>query len=179
MAHPVGTLPGMCEICDGMSYEEANARQAARIESHGYTMQPVGESDDDPTGWVYTIGLLDVADHAELIVAGVSPRLGVALLSAVATDVVDGDCLHVGDRIDFGDGIASVGAVHPIQYELGTFASWYRMKEHGAVHASELAAVQIVLPHFGFGRARSRQPRLDRVHERIDVSVPTSKRGRR
>ena len=169
----------MCEICDRMTYEEANARQAARIEEHGYTMQFVGDSDDDANGWVYTIGLLDIADHPELILAGVTPRLGAALVGSCASGVLDGECFHVGDRIDFGDAIADVGAVHPIQYELDTFASWYRMQERGAVRARDLWAVQIVLPHFGFGAARSRQPRLDRVHARVGVSVPTSKRGRR
>lgn len=169
----------MCEICDGKTYAEVNASQAARIEEHGYTLQPVGNSDDDPTGWVYTIGLLDVAQHPELIVAGVNARLGAALLVTLASAVLDGDCFRVGERIDFGEGIARVGEVHPIQYKIDTFASWYRMQDYGAVRAEVLTAVQIVLPHFGFGAARSRQPKLGRMHERVGVSAPASRHGRR
>jgi hypothetical protein len=58
-------------VCEGFSFEDAILLDAAAIAEYGYIMQGVmGDPDEGIPPWVYTVGLLDVADHPEMIVAG-------------------------------------------------------------------------------------------------------------
>jgi hypothetical protein len=65
----------MCRMCEGFSLDDVLALDAARIAEYGFVVIGVeGRDDDDdhPPAWAYTVGLLDAADHPEMIVAGVS-----------------------------------------------------------------------------------------------------------
>jgi hypothetical protein len=67
------------------------------------------------------VGLLDAADHPELIIAGASLQLSGPFLSGLAHMVLDdGDQFEVGDEIDIERGILRFGAVNHIQYALDT-----------------------------------------------------------
>ncbi|HEY7136576.1 MAG TPA: hypothetical protein VIB48_16100 [Acidimicrobiia bacterium] len=61
----------MGKICEGFGMDDVLALAEARIAEHGFTMQGVSDPDvpDDANGWVYTMGLLDAADHPEMVVA--------------------------------------------------------------------------------------------------------------
>src|SRR5689334_22056542 len=123
----------MCRICDGLTYEELYAETAAAIASHGYTLIGVeGGAEAGRLPWFYTVGLLDAADHAELIIAGVDPKQCVPALNAIASEVLEGNAFGVGETINVGIGVARVGAVHPIQYDLDTFNAWHTMQDFGA-----------------------------------------------
>jgi hypothetical protein len=162
----------MCRVCEGFSIEDVTVLGATRIAEHGYGIQGVigPGGDDDGTGsWAYTVGLLDAADHPELIVAGLLPTDGSSLLSLLAGAVLEGERFKIGDTIDLGEFVAEVGAVHDIQYELATFSTWYRMKDAGVFEAEEIEAVQIKLPVEYFG-AESSQPVLARREARVDVA---------
>ncbi len=141
----------MCRMCDGFSLEEVIAEDAAHIDEHGYVIIAVegrGNHDASYAPWAYTVGLRDRADHPELIVAGLRTDLGGAFLSDIAATVLDDDDRYaVGDSIDLGPaGIATVGAVHPVQYELDTFNMWHNLAAFGAVQTQALEAVQLLLP---------------------------------
>ena len=116
--------------------------------------------------WVYTVGLLDAAAHPELIVAGLSVNEGASLLSMLARSVLGGERYQVGETIDSGRGIAHVGAVHEIQYELGTFNIWDQLRTIGVLRERELAAVQIVLPPELLPRGRTCRSRCSRGERR-------------
>jgi hypothetical protein len=114
-------------MCEGFSVDDVLALDAAHVTEYGCAIQGVvrpGGEDDGVGCWVYTVGLLDAAEHPEMIVAG----------------------FEVGDTIDLGGAIARVGAVHEIQYELDTFNTWHGLKGAGVFRAPELVAVQITMP---------------------------------
>ena len=163
----------MCRICEGFSPDDVLALDAAHIAEHGVAMQAVvgpGGADDGVGSWVYTVGLIDEAAHPELIIAGVAPSSCASLLSALSSWVMEGERFEVGDTIDLGDAIAHVGAVHEIQYELDTFATWHRLKDAGVLRARELVAAQIIVPYELFPPARpSSQPVLADRGARVEL----------
>ncbi len=139
----------MCRVCEGFSIEDVTALDAIRIEEHGWAVQAVsgpGGADAGAQSWTYTVGLLDAADHPELIMAGVEPSVASSILSMLAESVVDGERYLVDETIDLVGAIAVVGAVHDLQYERDTFSTWYRLKSAEVLHARQLEAVQIKLP---------------------------------
>ena len=161
----------MCRVCEGFSFEDSILLDAASLAEYGWIMSGV-RSDPDAgiPPWLYTVGLLDVADHPEMIIAGVSTESSARILHILAGRVLDGEQFFVGDYIDVGLGKASVGAVHPIQYELGTFNVWHELQRIGAVDATELTAVQIFAPDELFcPEHRDMQPVLADVDARVDT----------
>jgi len=135
----------MCEICNGKTIEKIIERDARVIAERGYIVEGVDSGRED-TSWAYTVGLVDVAQHPELIVAGVEARFAMALVNHLAQWVLDGNRFHVGDEIELaGEDIATIGAVHAVQHELDTFAMWHRLHAAGVVH-EPLQACQVVLP---------------------------------
>jgi hypothetical protein len=162
----------MCRICEGFSPEDVLALDAAHIAEHGVAMQAVvgPRGPDDGLGsWVYTVGLLDAAAHPEFIIVGIAPSACASLLSALTSWVMEeGERFEVGDTIDLGDSVAHVGAVHQIQYELDTFATWHRLKDAGVLRAPEVTAVQITVPYQLFPPAGpSSQPVLANPGARV------------
>jgi hypothetical protein len=158
-------------MCDGFSVDDVLALDAAHIAEYGFALQGVvgpGGEDDGVGSWVYTVGLLDAAEHPELIVAGASPNTSASVLSALAGAVLEGERFEVGDTIDLGGAIARVGSVHEIQYELDTFATWHRLKDAGVLRAREVVAVQVTVPYELFPPAGpSSQPVLANPGARV------------
>jgi Domain of unknown function (DUF4262) len=179
LAHPVSTMPAMCEICNGMTHEELFEREAALIAEHGYIVRGV-DGDADHESWAYSIGLVDIADHPELIVVGVETMFAMRFVRLLSEWVLDGDRLSVGDKIQIADqGVARIGAVHDIQYTLETFASWHALHERGAVEGL-LEAVQVVLPSRMFCAVHAhQQPLLDDPHARVGQRVRVNRAARR
>ncbi len=159
-------------MCEGFSLDDVLALDAARIAEYGFVIIGVEGREPDHGPWAYTVGLLDAADHPELIMAGPKLETCGAILSVLGHAVVDeGERFDVGDRIDTPAGDAIVGVVHQIQYALDTFNFWYNLHEFGALRTHALEAVQIVLPPgFFCHEHRDSQPvlahQLARVGER-------------
>ncbi len=155
----------MCRMCDGFSLEEVLALDAAHIEEHGYVIIAVdgGDESDARSPWAYTVGLLDAAEHPELLVVGLPAALSGSLLSKLAHAVLEhGECFLPGDTIDLGRGPATIEAVDDFHYELDTFSMWHNLADFGAVEAPELEAVQVVLSAEVLGcatRSRAQRPR--------------------
>ena len=175
----------MCKICDGFSLDEVMADYSDRIAEHGFVLVgvegPRVDGVDRPPAWAYTVGLLDAADHPELVIAGgVSAELMGSLLSFLARSVLEGERYDVDDEIVLAHGSARVGAVHEIQHELGTFNVWDNLRRIGTLQTQELEAVQIVLPSNLFCSVhRFVQPLLDDPHARVDAPRPRPNRAER
>jgi hypothetical protein len=142
---------GMCRMCEGFSLEDVLALESTAIDEYGFIVMAVASPDESPPSipWCYTIGLLE-SGHPELIVAGPSVEVGGDLLSRLGRRVLAGERLRVGRRVKVRRGSARVGAVHPIQYELGTFNMWHNHRAAGTLCADELEAVQIFVPSSWF-----------------------------
>lgn len=170
-------------MCEGFSLDDVLALDAASIAEYGFIVVGV----DDPDGgdghrpaWAYTVGLLDAADHAEMVIAGVSTETSGSLLSILARSVLAGERYEVGETIDVGRGVARVGAVNETQYGLNTFNMWHQLRRNGTLRTSELDVVQIVLPSTFFCSAhRQVQPMLDDPDARVDVRRPPANRAER
>jgi hypothetical protein len=154
-----------------MTFEEVLERDAQHLDDYGFFVVAVEPStpDDSSSAWAYTVGLLDSADHPELIVAGGDPIAGGEVLHALAKDVLDGVRLEVGDPIAIGNRLGSVGAVHPVQYELDTFNTWHAMQEAGYLSTPTLTAVQIKDIHAWFC--------VHHRHHQADLSRPDARVG--
>jgi len=101
----------VCRMCEGFSLEDVLALDEAHIAEYGFMVVGVGREDDERRApWAYTVGLLDAADHPELIIAGASLQLSGAFLSGLAHMVLDdGDRFEAGDEIDIERGIMRFG----------------------------------------------------------------------
>jgi len=166
-------------MCEGFSLDDVLALDAAHIAEYGFINIGVDVRAPDGCPWAYTVGLLDRADHPELIVAGPSLATCGPILSMLAHAVLDdGERFEVGDRIDLGRGDAVIGEVHEIQYVLDTFNFWHNLADYGAVHSVALEAVQVVLPPAFFcAQHRFAQPRLADRYAR--VGRPAANRAER
>jgi hypothetical protein len=164
----------MCEICDGATYEELFTRYAEIIRTAGFIVITV----EGARGWSYTIGLLDSADHPELIAAGGASAPRARLVHSLATKALGGEHFHAGDTIGLGEsGIARVGMVHPIHFELETFAMWQNLADFGAIHRHRPRAVQVLLP--GALLDGAVQPALADPNARVGSAPYPNRRARR
>lgn len=170
----------MCRMCDGLSLDDVLADDAAQIAEHGYVLIGVDDPDPDRSPWIYTVGLLDTAGHPELIIAGVSIDTSASLLSALAGSVLEGERYEAGETIRLPRGVARVGAVNEVQYELDTFNMWHNQWVEGNVQAAELEALQILLPSTLFCSVHGDvQPRLDHRDARVGVRPRPNRAQRR
>jgi hypothetical protein len=170
-------------MCEGFSLDDVLALDAARIAEYGFVIigvtGPEGE-DDHPAAWAYTVGLLDAADHPEMVIAGVNVETSGSVLSALADSVLGGERYEIGETIDLGRGAARVGAVNQIQYELDTFNMWHNLQEYGTLQTPQLEAVQIVLPRpFFCAEHRNSQPLLNDASARVGVRRSPNRAERR
>jgi hypothetical protein len=146
------------------------AEAKARIAVDGYMLQ--GVVDDEHRPWVYTVGLVDVAAHPELIIAGVEPETSAYVLNAVVAHVLAGCDFDVGSTALLSGWRIEVGAVHEIQYELDTFASWFQLHAAGAFEG-RLEALQLFVDDAPF------QPDLSDPSARVGALVNRAARRRR
>ncbi|GAB3620108.1 hypothetical protein GCM10027417_13690 [Glutamicibacter endophyticus] len=80
----------MCQICDGMSFEQVRHSMNERIKKYGFTIQYV-EAEETSECFAYTIGLTDFG-QPEFCVRGMTMEDSGIILNGVATDI-----LHRGD----------------------------------------------------------------------------------
>jgi hypothetical protein len=161
-------------MCEGFSRDDVLALDAASIAEYGFAIIAVGPPDDAHEkggSWAYTVGLLDAADHPELIVTGVGAETAGMLLKSLADEVLAGEQYCVGDTIRTPRGAARVGPVHEVQYGLETFDMWHNQRRYGTLGTRELEAVQIVLPSAFFCSVHR--------HAQPVLGDPTARVGRR
>jgi hypothetical protein len=168
----------MCRSCEGSSQEELLAENAEIIAEHGYLVTGVG--DGDPPHWTYTVGLLDLVGHPELVVAGPHFEVAGALINRVGREILGGRSFAPGDVLALPDegGTVRFGRVHSIQHRLGTFNMWHALADRGDVRATKLEVVQVFAPRTAICRCElCRQPDLSRPESRVGVA-PLPPRGR-
>ena len=152
------------------------SEDAAIIEEHGYLVTGVGSA--DPPHWAYTVGLLDRADHPELIVAGPHFRIAGSIVNHVGRQILDGARFDAGNTLFVPEGqlfecdtTLRFGAVAPIQYRLDTFNMWFALAHHGSVSATELRALQVMAPaNVLCPCGLCDQPDLSRPQSRVGVA---------
>jgi hypothetical protein len=171
-------------MCEGFSLDDTLALQAADIAEYGFIVVGVGPPPKFPhvREWAYTVGLLDLADHPELIVVGPSFDVTGPLLNTLGRAAAEGERLHVGDTIQLGQlgtDVARVGGVHPVQYGLDTFNMWHNHEANGDLRVGELEALQILVPNTWFcAHHEGVQPDLADPDVRVDA-MPTANRAMR
>jgi hypothetical protein len=172
-------------MCEGFSLDDVLALDAAHIAEYGYLIIGVesrAEEQPQHEPWAYTVGLLDAADHPELIAAGVRPETAGPLLSDLAHAVLvhderyeEGDVIEVGRRRSL-----RFGAVNEIQYALDTFNMWHNLADYGAVRTPALEALQVVLsPGFFCSEHGFAQPLLADRSARVGTRRATPNRAAR
>jgi hypothetical protein len=143
MSPPLLTMVGMCDICDGVSFDESRRRFAALIDKYGWAIQGV-EGDLEHEPWAYTVGLVEHLRHPELILTGTSFRMAQFVLNNLADGVREGRRLEPGDRADVGGVEVSLVAVHRVHFEGDVFATWF--DQYRSLPGLELTALQVLLP---------------------------------
>jgi hypothetical protein len=138
-------MPGMCEICDGMSREESLSAMHETVQRNGWSITAVSPSRSNPT-WAYTVGLAGGFGHPELVVVGLPAEQAAVGLNELGARVADGETFDPWSTADvLGVGVR-FGDVHPAHFDLGTFDRWIEYHDW-LVHPWPAArALQLVLP---------------------------------
>jgi hypothetical protein len=117
--------------------------------------------------------LVDGFGHPELIMAGASLDAMGSVIRAAADAVTEGERFDVGDSLDVAGKAISLGAVHEVQYDLDTFASWHTLHGEGILRAERLTAVQLVLgPAYFCTCPQNAQPILSDPNARVGGPPP-------
>jgi hypothetical protein len=168
----------MCRLCEGGSWDEVIADAGHKIARNGFTLVGVGD-DHTQSPWMYTTGLVDTADHPELVIAGVEVGASAEILDALAGAVMDGERIEVGARLRVGGHLVRIGAVDDVHRDLDTFAMWHRLHDAGMLHAPSLSVVQVLLEH-GFCADHQRaQPVLADPAARVGTRTAENRAARR
>ena len=166
-----------------MSPDEVLAENAETIREYGFMVQgvvnPPGEG-AQLVEWAYTIGLLDAADHPELVVVGPGFERSGPLLQSMGRCVLEGHSCVAGDCITLGDDLPRVGPVHDVQQGLTTFNVWHEMAALGVLECADLEVLQVFVPTSWFCQGhRHAQPDLSLPHTRIDAPIHVPNRAAR
>jgi len=161
----------MCIQCDGFDHDELIAHYAEIIAAHRFMVTGVeGTNEPGTRGWAYTVGLDHHADHPELIVAGPEFAASGPWLNELGRRVLAGERFADGDVVATSRGAARFGAVHDIQFRLGTFNVWLALVDAGIVRNSGFRALQVFAPAAWFcAEHTGLQPVLAHQHERVDL----------
>ena len=172
----------MCLMCDGFSFDDVVALHGAHIAEYGFTVVGVTASppDDEGVEWAYTIGLLDVADHPELVVAGPEAVSGARLLLALGQEVLAGERFPCGGVLSDPPSALRFGTVDAVQHTLGVFGDWYAAKHAGHVRAARLEVLQVFAPDPWFCAGHGgHQPDLADPRTRLDARRSVNRAMRR
>lgn len=136
----------MCDMCDGVTPDEARFNFLWMIERFGWALQYVEGPTSVEDAWCYSIGLAERFSHPELVVVGAPMQVAGEVLNEL------GDRIRWGTRFEPGDAALDVagedvylGYVHPIHFDRGVFASWVDLYE-AMGRMPEAAALEVVLP---------------------------------
>lgn len=115
----------MCDICNGMSFDEQFENIEEKIEEYGFTLMGVEAGPEHPP-WIYTIGLVENHEHPELWMRDLSLDVAYELTDVIARRVAAGEQFAPGDDV-FVDGLCV--HVRPVGDELwngNRFAMWHQ-----------------------------------------------------
>ncbi len=142
----------MCDICDGMTYDELEQKTRRAIETTGCTIVAVDGSADrhgddassaSPMLWAYTIGLAESFGTAELVLTDMAHESAYCLLDLVREGLESGDALEA----IVADMRCTLVPVHPHHVASDLFDSWTRY--YGG-DASDTTWLQLVPPPDAF-----------------------------
>ncbi|RAN79713.1 hypothetical protein B5P43_13105 [Bacillus sp. SRB_336] len=104
----------VCDMCDGMSWEQVRERNRKRIARYGFTTVLVEGSPGSPP-FGYTMVGLTKSGHPELLVTGLDDGAAQAMLSLFATMVLSGRESFVPGLALLGDecSVYSLEVLHP------------------------------------------------------------------
>lgn len=135
----------MCEMCDGKTESEVLLDLGQIIRRNGYVLQGIEGGHDGPS-WVYTIGLVDLLDHPELIVVGPEAERAAAIITEAVALVEDGFPIGGGGVIRIGGVSFPAVDVHPQQFQTSVFAMWHTYYEAAGSAPDQPRAIQLLCP---------------------------------
>lgn len=131
----------MCCMCDGMSWDEAQADLDRRKDRFGWVLQGV----ESRRPWAYTIGLTELIGHPELVMVGVPLNAAGAMLNDVGRHLGHSDeLLQPGGSIRMGEVDLEIGDVHPVHIAGGLVGQWQTHYDRHPIGAPALAVVQLM-----------------------------------
>jgi hypothetical protein len=140
---PPGHTTGMCDICNGMTYEESLRRMHEIVVARSWAIQGV-EASGYGRPWAYTIGLTEHFAHPELVMTGSTWPEDVAVLNELGDRIRAGEVFSAGAIVDCDRGPAALGRVHPGHLLRGLCASWTSYYEWRGFAPGALEVLQVV-----------------------------------
>ena len=136
---------GMCEICDGKTYQEIFEGMRDRIHAHGWTLQGVTPGVHG-SGWVYTIGLMEAFGHPELVVTGGDIQSNGGLLNEISERISRGLRVDADAELDLDGYVVEFEPVHASYLSHGLCAVWDDYYRRSGAQPGPLRVLQVVLP---------------------------------
>jgi Domain of unknown function (DUF4262) len=166
----------MCMMCEGFDLEETLDHDRELIDRYGFIVTGVA---DGAAPWLYTVGLQEAVGHPEIVLAGPAAEHAARLLNDVGRAVLDGARFGPGDTWPSSEGRLRFGAVHPVQFRLGTFNVWKNMVDSGRLASDGYEAMQVFAPRAWFCPGHEVcQPDLARPESRVGIAVDAAEPGR-
>ena len=143
MVPPSVHTAGMCDICDGTTYEASWQRIQDLVASRSWAIQGV-EAAAHQRPWAYTIGLTESFGHPELVITDGTWPTSVEILNMLGEWIRDGDEYDVGSVVDAGEFRIELGAVHASFLHHGLCASWSAYYEWAGTDPGPLQVLQVM-----------------------------------
>ncbi len=142
---PVIDNAGMCELCDGNTYEQVFETMRDHVGAGKWALQGVEPGASSP-GWVYTVGLIQNFDHPELVVVNGDLRSCGALLDEIGLRISRGLRVDAGATLDLGGYVVEFGSVHASYLTDDLCASWENYYGWIGARPGPLRALQVAPP---------------------------------
>jgi Domain of unknown function (DUF4262) len=136
---------GMCEICNGATYQQVLEKMRGPIAGGRWSLQGV-EGGAHGSSWVYTVGLIHNFHHPELVAVDAELMSVGGLLNELGDRVSRGLRIDTNTTVDLDGYVVEFEAVHDSYLGGGLCVHWDNYNAWVGAHPGPIQVLQVVPP---------------------------------